>query len=92
MDKLERISRKLEIDEKTNKIVAKQADKYEEIVRKLKRSLREARDYAKQGGDDSATIYQDLEEKAAEIMEQSDDRRQAIESRHAASMQIARDK
>lgn len=92
MDKLDRLSRKLEIDEKTDKIHSKQAEKYDETVRKLKRLLREARDYSKQSCEDTQTAYHDLEEKAGEILEQAEDRKQVVESRHAAQAQLAKER
>lgn len=89
MDKIERLSRKFEMDENTDKLNQKQADKYEDCIHKLKRALREAKEYAKQTDRENLDIFHSIEEKAAEIMEHADERKSVLEARYAANKQLA---
>lgn len=89
IDRLERLSRQLAVDEKTGRI--QQADEMSDILRRLKKVLKEAKEYSSIGGSDHGSEYSELETTALEAMEEADDRRSACESRFAARKQLEQD-
>lgn len=90
MDRLERLSRLLAIDEKSGRI--KQIDEFGENVRRLKKLLKEAKEYSSAEGSASSTEYLELERRALEVMEDADDRKSACEAKYAAKKQLEQDK
>lgn len=90
MDKLERVSRQLAMDEKSGRL--KQNDDMVETVRRLKKLLKEAKEYSSAEGSASSTEYLELERSAIQAMEDADERKCACEAKFAARKQLEQDR
>jgi molybdenum-dependent DNA-binding transcriptional regulator ModE len=86
IDRLERLSRQLAVDERSGRL--KQGDELSEVLRKLRKVLKEAKEYSGGEGSENSAEYLALERAAVEAMEEAEDRKSICEAKFAARMQL----